>query len=102
MYCRSINSSRRELSSLSCGTGNPIDDCWRCDPDWENNRKRLADCAIGFGRNALGGKNDRFYVITDPNDYDAVTPWPGTLRHAVIQTEPLWIILERDMVIQLK
>ena len=102
MYCRSINSSRRELSSLSCGTGNPIDDCWRCDPDWENNRKRLADCAIGFGRNALGGKNGRFYVITDPNDYDAVTPRPGTLHHAVIQTEPLWIIFERDMVIQLK
>ena len=63
MYCRSINSSRRELSSLSCGTGNPIDDCWCCDPDWETNRKRLADYAIGFGRNALGGKNGRFYVI---------------------------------------
>lgn len=102
MVERSINSSRRELSYLSCGTGNPIDDCWRCDADWEKNRKRLADCAIGFGRNAVGGQNGRVYVVTDPNDYDAVNPRPGTLRHAVIQTEPLWIIFERDMVIQLK
>eukprot|EP00253_Pinus_taeda_P019114 PITA_19114 len=99
---RSFNSSRRQLSYLSCGTGNPIDDCWRCDPDWQNNRKRLADCAIGFGRNAIGGQNGRFYVVTDPNDYDVVNPRPGTLRHAVIQTEPLWIIFQRDMVIQLK
>jgi pectate lyase len=103
MVQRSIDNSttRRELGYLSCGTGNPIDDCWRCDPDWESNRKRLADCGIGFGRNALGGKNGRFYLVTDHNDYDAVNPRPGTLRHAVIQTEPLWIIFERDMVIQL-
>ncbi|CAN1770600.1 Probable pectate lyase 12, partial [Linum perenne] len=32
----------------ACFTGNPIDDCWKCDPDWPNNRQRLADCAIGF------------------------------------------------------
>jgi len=102
MVERSINSSRRQLSYLSCGTGNPIDDCWRCDSDWENNRKRLADCAIGFGRNAIGGRNGKLYVVTDPNDYDAVNPRPGTLRYAVIQTEPLWIIFQRDMVIQLK
>ncbi|KAH9330619.1 hypothetical protein KI387_002727, partial [Taxus chinensis] len=49
-----MNSSKRQLSYLSCGTGNPIDDCWRCDPNWVNNRKRLADCAIGFGKNAIG------------------------------------------------
>lgn len=47
------------------------------------------DCAIGFDRDALGGKNRRLYLVTDPNDYDAVNPRPGTLRHAVIQTEPL-------------
>ncbi|XP_057842629.1 probable pectate lyase 22 [Cryptomeria japonica] len=100
MVERSLNISKRKLSS--CGTGNPIDDCWRCDPNWVNNRKRLADCAIGFGKNAIGGQNGRFYIVTDPSDDDPVNPRPGTLRHAVIQTEPLWIIFQRDMVIQLK
>ncbi|XP_057860144.1 probable pectate lyase 18 [Cryptomeria japonica] len=100
MVERTLNASRRKLSS--CGTGNPIDDCWRCDPNWVNNRNRLADCAIGFGKNAIGGQNGRFYIVTDPNDDDPVNPRPGTLRHAVIQTEPLWIIFQRDMVIQLK
>ncbi|KAH9290099.1 hypothetical protein KI387_034216, partial [Taxus chinensis] len=101
---RSINSSlwRRELGMFSCGTGNPIDDCWRCDPHWNRNRKRLADCAIGFGKNAIGGKYGRIYVVTDDGDYDALNPRPGTLRHAVIQWEPLWIIFARDMVITLQ
>ncbi|KAK3410265.1 hypothetical protein EUGRSUZ_J02266 [Eucalyptus grandis] len=99
---RSINASRRNLAYLSCGTGNPIDDCWRCDPNWESNRQRLADCAIGFGKNALGGKNGQIYVVTDSGDDDPVSPRPGTLRHAVIQDEPLWIIFKRDMVIRLK
>lgn len=74
----------------ACLTGNPIDDCWRCDPNWQNNRQRLADCAIGFGRTALGGKGGRIYVVTDSSDRDAANPIPGTLRHAVIQDEPLW------------
>ena len=74
----------------ACLTGNPIDDCWRCDPNWENNRQRLADCAIGFGRTAVGGKGGRIYVVTDSSDRDAANPIPGTLRHAVIQDEPLW------------
>ncbi|XP_060193802.1 probable pectate lyase P18 [Lycium barbarum] len=101
---RSINASmtRRNLGYLSCGTGNPIDDCWRCDPNWEKNRQHLADCAIGFGKNAIGGRNGRIYVVTDSGDDDPVNPKPGTLRHAVIQDEPLWIIFKRDMVIQLK
>ncbi|KAI4342510.1 hypothetical protein MLD38_027132 [Melastoma candidum] len=99
---RSINESRRNLGYLSCGTGNPIDDCWRCDPNWEQNRHRLADCAIGFGKNAICGRDGKIYVVTDPGDYDAVNPKPGTLRHAVIQDEPLWIIFYRDMTIRLK
>ncbi|KAF7801580.1 pectate lyase-like [Senna tora] len=99
---RSINASRRNLGFSSCGTGNPIDDCWRCDPNWERNRHRLADCAIGFGKDALGGRNGRIYVVTDSGDDDPVNPRPGTLRHAVIQDEPLWIIFKRDMVINLK
>ncbi|CAO2831931.1 unnamed protein product [Amaranthus hypochondriacus] len=96
------STQRRNLGYFSCGTGNPIDDCWRCDPNWHKNRKRLADCGIGFGRNAIGGKNGRFYVVTDSRDDDPVNPRPGTLRHAVIQEEPLWIIFQRDMVIELK
>ncbi|XP_031502809.1 probable pectate lyase 8 [Nymphaea colorata] len=104
MVTMSIRNStaRRQLGYLSCGTGNPIDDCWRCDPNWSRNRKRLADCGIGFGRNAVGGRNGRFYVVTDHTDDDPVNPRPGTLRHAVIQDEPLWIVFKRDMVIVLK
>lgn len=92
---------RRSLGYLSCGTGNPIDDCWRCDPNWEKNRQRLADCAIGFGKGAIGGRNGKLYTVTDPGD-DPVNPKPGTLRYGVIQVEPLWIIFARDMTISLK
>ncbi|KAF5746524.1 pectate lyase 5 [Tripterygium wilfordii] len=99
---KSINTSRRELGFLSCGTGNPIDDCWRCDPNWESNRKRLADCAIGFGKRAIGGRDGKIYVVTDPSDNDPVNPRPGTLRYGVIQDEPLWITFANDMVIKLK
>ncbi|KAL3645072.1 hypothetical protein CASFOL_010252 [Castilleja foliolosa] len=92
----------RNSTHIECGSGNPIDDCWRCDPNWDRHRKRLADCAIGFGRTAIGGRNGRFYVVTDPSDINPVEPQPGTLRHAVIQDEPLWIVFDRDMVITLK
>ncbi|KAI3884923.1 hypothetical protein MKX03_037859 [Papaver bracteatum] len=97
------STERRKLGGyFSCGGGNPIDDCWRCDKDWHKNRKRLADCGIGFGRDAIGGRDGRYYVVTDPSDHDAVNPRPGTLRHAVIQDRPLWIVFKRDMVITLK
>ncbi|GFS42199.1 pectin lyase-like superfamily protein [Actinidia rufa] len=96
------STERRKLGFFSCSTGNPIDDCWRCDPSWHLNRKRLADCGIGFGRNAIGGRDGRFYVVTDSGDDDPVNPRPGTLRHAVIQEEPLWIVFKQDMAIQLK
>ncbi|KAF2292645.1 hypothetical protein GH714_026281 [Hevea brasiliensis] len=75
---------KKNLGFFSCVTGNPIDDCWRCDPNWQRNRKRLAACGIGFGRNAIGGRNGRYYIVTDPRDDDPVNPKPGTLRHAVI------------------
>ncbi|XP_078169698.1 putative pectate lyase 5 [Carex rostrata] len=100
---RAINMSRRRLNNyLSCGTGNPVDDCWRCDPDWAQNRQRLADCAIGFGKNALGGRDGKIYTVTDSGDDDPVNPKPGTLRYAVIQEDPLWIVFARDMTIKLK
>ncbi|KAI3472030.1 hypothetical protein Pfo_028718 [Paulownia fortunei] len=103
-----VSLSRRQMlsyttsdQSSNCLTGNPIDDCWRCDSNWQLNRQRLADCAIGFGQYALGGKGGRYYVVTDSSDHDPVNPKPGTLRYAVIQTEPLWIVFASNMLIQL-
>ncbi|KAL9685473.1 hypothetical protein QQ045_022923 [Rhodiola kirilowii] len=96
------STERRNLGFFSYGTGNPIDDCWRCDRNWHQNRKRLADCGIGFRRNVIGGRDGRFYVVTDSRDDKPVTPRSGTLRHAVIQDEPLWIVFKQDMVITLK
>ncbi|KAK6160501.1 hypothetical protein DH2020_003882 [Rehmannia glutinosa] len=81
--------------------GNPIDDCCRCDPDRETNRKVLADCGIGFGRNTIGGRDSELYIITTEDD-DPVNPMQGMLRHAVIQEEPLWIIFDHDMKITLR
>ncbi|KAK2364201.1 pectate lyase [Trifolium repens] len=103
---RKVNASmaRREMlsSGSACMTGNPIDDCWKCDPEWPNNRQRLADCAIGFGQYAKGGKGGEYYVVTDSSDDDPVTPKPGTLRYAVIKNEPLWIVFPSNMLIKLK
>ncbi|XP_073066690.1 probable pectate lyase 12 [Primulina eburnea] len=98
---RQILSYTNSEQSSTCFTGNPMDDCWRCDPNWQLNRQRLADCAIGFGQYALGGKGGRYYVVTDSSDHDAVNPKPGTLRYAVIQTEPLWIVFPTNMLIHL-
>ncbi|KAL8518069.1 hypothetical protein ACS0TY_009380 [Phlomoides rotata] len=99
---RSLLSAPTPTGIAQCLTGNPIDDCWRCDPDWATNRQRLADCGIGFGRAAGGGKGGRYYIVTDSSDRDAANPTPGTLRHAVIQDEPLWIIFQSNMMIKLK
>ncbi|XP_021751763.1 probable pectate lyase 5 [Chenopodium quinoa] len=97
-----INASRSSLAASSCRrSGNPIDDCWRCNKNWDKNRQILADCAIGFGKNAEGGKKGKVYVVKDPSD-DAVNPKKGTLRYGVIQDEPLWIIFAMDVVIKLK
>lgn len=104
-----LNSTRRELAARRrknrkkgpCIANNPIDRCWRCKADWAENRQRLADCPLGFGRKTTGGKGGEIYVVTDASDDDLVNPKKGTLRHAVIQKEPLWIIFERSMVIRL-
>ncbi|MBA0721549.1 hypothetical protein Golax_009075 [Gossypium laxum] len=42
---------------------NPIGSCWRCDSDWEKNRKNLVNCAPGFARGTTGGKGGEFYVV---------------------------------------
>ncbi|XP_010671109.3 probable pectate lyase 5 isoform X2 [Beta vulgaris subsp. vulgaris] len=96
-----INVSRRNLATNSCKTGNPIDDCWQCDKNWDENRQQLADCAIGFGKNAVGGKKGKIYIVKDPSD-DAINPKRGTLRYGVIQNAPLWIVFAKDMVIKLQ
>jgi pectate lyase len=104
-----VASSRRRMQEAGaaaggggCMTGNPIDDCWRCaGTDWRQDRQRLADCGLGFGRNALGGKGGPLYVVTDSSDRDPVNPVPGTLRHAAIQEGPLWIVFAADMTIRL-
>ncbi|KAG8365389.1 hypothetical protein BUALT_Bualt18G0099600 [Buddleja alternifolia] len=80
---------------------NPIDSCWRGKPNWASNRRALADCAVGFGQNAIGGKNGAIYVVTDPSD-NPEYPKPGTLRYGAIQAKPLWIIFAKSMVIRLK
>jgi len=88
-------------SDSKCQAANPIDKCWRCDKNWSKNRKKLADCVIGFGHGTTGGKDGKIYVVNDNSDNDLVNPKPGTLRYAAIQTEPLWIMFARSMSIKL-
>lgn len=84
-----------------CKAYNPIDKCWRCDPHWATNRKRLANCAKGFGHGAHGGKKGELYVVHDSSDTNVIDPKPGTLRHAVLLPQPLWIIFSGHMNIRL-
>ncbi|AQL04205.1 putative pectate lyase 3 [Zea mays] len=94
--------TRKSKFSGPCRATNPIDRCWRCRQDWATDRKRLARCAKGFGRNTTGGLAGKFYVVTDGTDDDVVNPRPGTLRWGVIQIEPLWITFAKTMIITLK
>ncbi|KAK9274705.1 hypothetical protein L1049_021956 [Liquidambar formosana] len=57
---------------------NIVDSCWRTNWDWASNRKAIADCAIGFGKDAMGGKYGEIYEVTNPSD-DPINPKPGTL-----------------------
>ncbi|EEF52127.1 pectate lyase [Ricinus communis] len=103
---KSLNDFSSTSSQLSqhkrpCHATNPIDRCWRCDANWASNRKKLAGCALGFGRMTTGGKDGDYYVVTDPSDDDLVNPREGTLRYGVIQDRPLWITFAGDMVITL-
>lgn len=104
-HLTSNSTTRRHLLGKRRYTGpclatNPIDRCWRCQRDWHLNRKRLADCALGFGYKTTGGKAGNLYWVTDNSD-DSTNPKPGTLRHAVIQKEPLWIVFKNSMNIRL-
>ncbi|MBA0785566.1 hypothetical protein Gotri_025632 [Gossypium trilobum] len=84
-----------------CEVTNHVENYWWCDPDWEKNTKKLADCAPGFARGSTGGKGADFYVVNKPID-NAVDPKPGTLRHAVTQIGPLWITFKWSMTIKLE
>ncbi|KAJ4961194.1 hypothetical protein NE237_021104 [Protea cynaroides] len=97
------NSTRRSLKKNKgpCTATNPIDRCWRCNPNWAKDRQSYAKCVLGFGRKTRGGMGGKIYVVTDPSDEDMINPKPGTLRFGVIQKEPLWIIFSRNMVIHL-
>ncbi|KAL7611271.1 hypothetical protein Lser_V15G11525 [Lactuca serriola] len=94
------NSTRRDLHA--CQAANPIDKCWRCKPDWAENRQALADCALGFAKGTTGGKGGEIYEVTDPSDDACDKPKEGTLRFGVTRDKPLWIIFTKDMVITLK
>lgn len=100
------NSTRRSLRRKKytgpCMATNPIDSCWRCKKDWAQNRKKLVECSLGFGHQATGGRDGEIYVVTDGSDTDMLNPKPGTLRHAVIQKQPLWIIFKQSMIIRLQ
>jgi pectate lyase len=50
----------------------------------------------------VGGRDGNLYVVTDSDNDDPVNPIPSTLRYGVSQEEPLWIIFDKDMVINLK
>uniref|UniRef100_A0A0E0L7Q3 Pectate lyase n=1 Tax=Oryza punctata TaxID=4537 RepID=A0A0E0L7Q3_ORYPU len=84
-----------------CMVTNPIDRCWRCRKNWASRRKRLAKCAMGFGHKATGGLAGKIYIVTDASDEHLIIPRRGTLRYAVIQERPLWIVFARSMVIKL-
>jgi pectate lyase len=111
--CRSIDNGtattgkpRRSLRHKykgPCMATNPIDQCWRCHDDWSKNRKQLAKCPMGFGHRTRGGYDGKFYVVTNPADdiLNMVAPRKGTLRYAVVQDWPLWIVFARDMIINL-
>ncbi|KAK7317520.1 hypothetical protein RJT34_01833 [Clitoria ternatea] len=90
------------LGKGKCTVTNPIDRCWRCDPNWAKDRQKLASCVQGFGRNTVGGKGGPFYVVTDSSDSELVNLKPGTLRHAVTRDGPLWITFGRSMFIRLQ
>ncbi|QCD92566.1 pectate lyase [Vigna unguiculata] len=85
-----------------CDSTNPIDNCWRCNKDWANDRYQLAKCGKGFGRRAVGGLGGPIYVVNDTSDDDMQNPKPGTIRHAVTQQGPLWITFSRSMRITLQ
>jgi pectate lyase len=90
-----------QASLSSSASSNPIDNCWRRDVNWAQNRMKLADCAVGFGSAASGGKGGQIYTVTTPDD-NPTNPLPGSLRYGVTRKSPLWIVFAKDMNIKLQ
>ncbi|CAA6659612.1 unnamed protein product [Spirodela intermedia] len=102
---RSINASvarRRRLAELSCNTGNPIDDCWRCDPNWEQNRQQLRRLRHRLRQERHGRQEREDLRRHRPQRRRRGHPKTRHPPYAVIQKEPLWIIFAHDMTIKLK
>eukprot|EP00253_Pinus_taeda_P001047 PITA_01047 len=98
--CILLASVLLQASLCFSASNNPIDNCWN-NGNWQQNRKKLADCAIGFGSAAQGGKAGEIYTVTTPED-NAADPQPGSLRYGVTRKNPLWIVFAKDMIIKLQ
>ncbi|KAK8278303.1 hypothetical protein V6Z12_D09G033700 [Gossypium hirsutum] len=85
-----VNKGKHKKYNGPCLATNPIDRCWQCMKNWVEDRKRLANCVLGFG-----------HKTRDNSDNGVINPKPGTLLHAVIQKKQLWIIFAHDMNIKL-
>ncbi|XP_023001281.1 probable pectate lyase 16 [Cucurbita maxima] len=96
-----IQSSHQDYYTPTKNNMNIIDSCWRSSSNWAKNRQALANCAVGYGKDAIGGKFGTIYVVTDPSDNPS-NPKYGTLRYGVIQNKPLWVVFAKSMVIVLK
>lgn len=51
-----ISSSLQDYYTPNKKNMNIIDSCWRKTSNWAKNRQALADCAVGYGKDAIGGK----------------------------------------------
>lgn len=83
---------------------NAIDSCWRRNPNWIEQREKLALCSVGFAGKMKGniGEGTTSYVVTDPSD-DPLNPKPGTLRYGTTMVRgKVWITFQKDMTITLQ
>eukprot|EP00963_Diacronema_lutheri_P006153 scaffold520_cov300-Pavlova_lutheri.AAC.4 len=96
----------KDEGSPPSGTGSPVDtiappvDSSTCSEyateDCEFVRALLAE-RVGFGRHTVGGLGGRIYHVTT-----LVDEGPGSLRHGLQQTEPLWIVFDVEGTIDVK
>ncbi|MBA0566824.1 hypothetical protein Golob_011603 [Gossypium lobatum] len=69
-----FNSTKRVLKESKkglCHVTNLVDRCKQCDPDWEKNKKNLADCAPRFARGTTSGKGEQELIVTSDKIIDA-------------------------------